>query len=663
MTSPAVGRHVLAFLAYVIVGAAFAWPLPLQMDTALPGQPSGDTGVYVWNLWVFRHELVEHHRFPFFTFEILSLASPTPLTLHNYTTFANVLAFFVLPLAGIVRTYNGLLIFSCALSAYALFLLARRRSGDEAAAWLAGAAFGFSPFLMARFTAHFSLVQAAPLPIFALLLLRLYQGGSWRVAAGAGLVVAWAYLSDPYYAVYCLLMLVFVIGYAAVTVQLPEHRARWRSGTWAIDLAILCVAGLVAGILVRGGGRVDMWGLRISMRTLYTPVLILTLLAAVRTVYWLRPHIALSLPRVALNWRVYFAAGVAGFIALSPVLFTMAQAATDTGSLGAPVLWRSSARGMDLLAFVAPNPLHPWLSYFSARWIATLPEGFVENVASIPWTMMAVVAAGAVVYRVSPPRPWVIWTSCFGLLALGPFVHVAGVNTYVPTLWTALRYVPVIGAARMPTRFGVLVAMGTAMIFCLVLAEMRKRSRRPGLLTAAVGALLLFELLPAPRTLYSATPPRPVRTIAADPRPLRVLNLPFGIRDGLGSEGDYNALYQFHQTFHEKTLIGGYLSRLPRARMGVYRQSATLRALMKLSENRPITAEERRRAFQRAPRAAERFRIGWVLIDRARTSPELHAFAREAFRLTLIESADGYDLYAVPNPWDAWPRETAAGRN
>lgn len=377
MTSPAVGRHVLAFLAFVLLGLAFAWPLPMQMDTALPGQPSGDTGVYVCNLWVFRHELVEHHRFPFFTFEILSLASPTPLTLHNYTSFANLLAFFVLPIAGIVRTYNGLLIFSCALSAYALFLLARKRSGDDVAAWLAGAAFGFSPFLMARFTAHFSLVQAAPLPIFALLLLRLYQGGSWRVAAGAGLVVAWAYLSDPYYAVYCLLMLVFVIAYSAVTVQLPEHRARWRSGTWAIDLAILCVAGLVAGILVRGGGRVDMWGLRISMRTLYTPMLMLTLLAAGRVLYWLRPHIVLSLPRVVLNWLVYFAAGAAGFLALSPVLFTMAQAATDSGSLGAPVLWRSSARGMDLLAFVAPNPLHPWLSYFSARWIATLPEGFV----------------------------------------------------------------------------------------------------------------------------------------------------------------------------------------------------------------------------------------------------------------------------------------------
>lgn len=620
------------------------------MSTALPGQPSGDTGVYVWNLWVFRHELVEHHRFPFFTFEILTLASPTPLTLHNYTTIANLAAFFVLPIAGVVATYNGLLILSCAASAYAMFLLARRRSGDDAAAWLAGVAFGFSPFMMARFQGHFSLVQAAPLPIFALLLLRLYQGGSWRVAAAAGLVVAWAYLSDPYYAVYCMLMLLFSAAYSAVTLQVSAERPRWTRGTWAIDLAILCLGGLIAGILIRGGGRVDVFGLRVSMRSLYTPVLVLTALVVVRALFAWRPRVRWHVPPVFFNWRLYFAAGVAAIVAMAPLIYTAVQASSEAASLRAPVLWRSSARGLDLLALLAPNPLHPWFGGVSAGWIASLPEGFVENVASVPWTILAVLAAGAAIYKVRLPWPWMIWTGCFTLLALGPFIHVAGLNTYIPTPWTLLRYVPIAGAARMPTRFGVLVAMGFAMLLCLMLAEVRKRSRRPALLTAVVGAVLIVELLPAPRTLYSAVPPAVVRTIAEDPRPLRVLNLPFGVRDGLTSQGNFSALAQFHQTFHGKALIGGYLSRLPRARMGEYRRSATLRALMKLSEGRALTPAERRTAFGRARRAAQRFRIGWVVIDRARVSAELAVFARDVFGLTLLASADGYDLYAVPQP-------------
>lgn len=391
-----------------------------------------------------------------------------------------------------------------------------------------------------------------------------------------------------------------------------------------------------------------MFGLRISMRSLYTPMFVLTLLVLARLVFVLRPTLKWKLPPMLLNWRFYAAAGVAGALALAPVLYTMAaQASGDGGSLRAPVLWRSSARGLDLLAFLAPNPLHPWLSGVSAAWVATLPEGFVENVASIPWTIIGVLVVGVAIYRVTLPRPWVVWTACFTLLALGPFVHVGGFNTYIPTPWALVRYVPIVGAARMPTRFGILVAMGFAMLLCLVLAEMRKRSRRPALVTAIAGALLLFELWPAPRTVYSATAPKPVRTIAADPRPLRLLNLPFGIRDGLSSEGNYNAIYQFHQTFHEKQLIGGYLSRLPRGRLGAYRGSVTLRALMKLSEGRTLTPEERQRALERAPRAAERFRIGWVLMDRARTSPELAAFAREALNLRFVESEDGYDLYEV----------------
>src|SRR5688572_6752231 len=116
MPSPAAQRHLVAIIAYLAVAAAFAWPLPAQMSTAMPGPPSGDSGVYAWNLWVFRHELIEHQRFPFFTSEILALAPPTPLTLHNYTPFANLLGVAVLPAAGLVRTYNGILILSTALS-------------------------------------------------------------------------------------------------------------------------------------------------------------------------------------------------------------------------------------------------------------------------------------------------------------------------------------------------------------------------------------------------------------------------------------------------------------------------------------------------------------------------------------------------------------------
>ena len=53
----------------------------------------------------------------------------------------------------------------------------------------------------------------------------------------------------------------------------------------------VCAAGLVAGLLVGRGGDVDLMGVKISLRGLYTPVLLLTVLSVVRGIVWLRPRI------------------------------------------------------------------------------------------------------------------------------------------------------------------------------------------------------------------------------------------------------------------------------------------------------------------------------------------------------------------------------------
>jgi hypothetical protein len=164
----------------------------MHLWTALPGEVSGDTGVYVWNLWVFRHAIVAHREMPFFTLEILSLAPAMPLTLQNYTTLANVIAFPLIPLLGIVATFNVLVISSGVAAAYSMFLCARRLTGDTAASWVAGLAFGFSPFMSARATEHFSLIQTAPLPLFVMLFERLHFRPTFRVAAAAGITVACA---------------------------------------------------------------------------------------------------------------------------------------------------------------------------------------------------------------------------------------------------------------------------------------------------------------------------------------------------------------------------------------------------------------------------------------------------------------------------------------
>jgi hypothetical protein len=107
--------------------------------------------------------------------------------------------------------------------------------------------------------------------------------------------------------------------------------------------------------------------------------------------------------------------------------------------------------------------------------------------------------------------------------------------------------------------------MGVSVLFALAVWQvLAKRQARQRLLCAAIAGALIFELAPVPRTVYSAEIPSIYRTIAADPRPVLVLELPFGVRDGLSSTGNFSAASQFYQTFHHKRLLGGYLSRVDR---------------------------------------------------------------------------------------------------
>jgi hypothetical protein len=333
---------------------------------------------------------------------------------------------------------------------------------------------------------------------------------------------------------------------------------------------------------------------------------------------------------------------------LSPVLSVTAASFGQRGWMSPQVWWRNSAPGVDLLAYVAPNPLHPLFGSLSFGWLSGLPGGFNENVASVPWLAIVTIVGAVLWAGFRPPKGWVVFTGVFAWLALGPFITVAQQLTYIPTPWALLRYLPIIGAARTPTRLSIVVMLCVSMLLVMAVQHLRSRSRHPRLLVAAIGALLLFELLPAPRTLHSAEIPEVYRIVAADPRPVRVLSLPFGLRDGISSRGNYSASSQFYQTIHEKRLVGGYISRLPGGSVDRYRRNPTLRVLLRLSEGTPVEPELYEDALQNADRNLSRLEIGYVVIDATRSSPELIAFAHQVFDLALVKKSGDLELYRTP---------------
>ena len=433
---------------------------------------------------------------------------------------------------------------------------------------------------------------------------RIYSQPTVGLACAAGATVAWAFLSDAYYAVYCLLMAGFMACYTMFSVETRPATVRRVWPRTLVDLAIVCLAGLIVGILLRGGGQVDVFGIRVSFTRLYTPVLMLTLMIGIRVWMTVRPAHREPCCRSWRTRRRRPSALVACVAILSP---------------------RAVGDGVELRAAQLDQPADLVAEQRARR----RPAGVLRAEPSAPrgsgrcrsdgcrrcraastrtsrrcpgWRSLTIV--GAVLWAgFRPLKGWVVFTGVFAWLALGPFVIVAQQLTYVPTPWALLRYLPIIGAARMPTRMTILVMLGLSMLLAMAVHHLRSRSRHPRLLVAAIGALLLFELLPAPRTLYSAEIPAVYRVVAADPRPIRVLSLPFGLRDGLSSRGNYSSSSQFYQTFHEKRLVGGYISRLPGESIERYRRNRTLRVLLRLSEGTPVEPE----LYERRPAAgAER---------------------------------------------------------
>src|SRR5512134_637148 len=112
-------------LGFVLAAGAFTWPLPLYLGTHFTGDPGGDTGVYVWNQWVFHQEVTTGHN-PLATEKILALTSKVDLTQHNYTAFLNLLALPLISWLGIVTSFNVVFLLVSALNALVAYGLIRR---------------------------------------------------------------------------------------------------------------------------------------------------------------------------------------------------------------------------------------------------------------------------------------------------------------------------------------------------------------------------------------------------------------------------------------------------------------------------------------------------------------------------------------------------------
>ena len=649
------GQGFALSASFIVLACGLTWPLALHLPTHLLGDPTGDTGVYVWNLWIFRHELLRHGHLPFSTEHVFSYTGGADFALHNYTPVAGLLATPLISLIGVVATFNVLMIALIALTGIGAFLLARQVGLGRIASWIVGALFIASPVLTARQTAHFSLVIAAPLPLFLWALLRTLKSLRTRDAVLVGVICATASYADAYYGIYCAMMGLFVIAWRFV--RLERGATARDSGTLrrTLDAAILLVVVVAGWQILSGTTLVSIGGIRIRTDTLYTPMLVLALLLSARG--WLQWRPVFSVHDPERHLPVLVRQGLVSVVVclalLSPVLVGIALRFLNDRLPQTETYWRSSPRGVDMLAYFVPNPNHWWFGRVTGRWLLPdKPDAFPEFVGSFSIVAFAVIAVAAV--RRKLPAIWIAFTALFVSLSLGPFVYVAGVNTYVPGPWAFLRYVPVIGMARSPSRFAVVAILGMCVLFGFAVDEVfRGPARLPArrFLTGVVAAALIIELMAAPRPLYSAAVPDVYRLIATTSDETgRLLELPTGIRDGTSSLGNFNASTQYFQTWHRRRLIGGYLSRISGWRRREDMRAPVLRALFTLSEGRDISDAWKQEALRSRDAFLARSCVRFVIIDKLHATESLRTFAEETLNLTTVHQDQRYELYVPADP-------------
>ena len=561
---------LVALAAFTLLTLICTWPLARGLTRDLPG----DLVDPVLNAWIIASD-VDHIAGAPADYWHPRIFAPHPLAL-AYSEHLTPQALQVLPIhlltGNPILSYNLLFLSTFVLSAFGMFLFVRDLTGSRAAAFLAGVAFGFAPYRIAQIP-HLQVLSSAWMPFTLFCLRRFFE--TRKVAPLAWSAVAWIAqnLSCGYY---LLFFSPIVIAYMLWEIS---ARGLWKDVSAVSRLAIMtaAVAAVTTPFLwpyleLRQLGfaprsiaealefRADVYGFftASSMLALWGriarafpasegelfPGLIVTLLASLAIAdAWRHPRDgvepATRLAR-ALGWL--FTAAVA--ISVGLLLGGSIRIPASRPMLRITELWRTVAvtSGLGMLVLIISARARARL-----KRLALSPAGFF---------------AAATIFA--------------ALMALGPDIYARGrlVDTAAP-YELFYRFVPGFDGLRVPARFGMIVALGLAILGGLGAAALLRR--RHGMrLVAAASLLIVVESWSAPilinynDTAYkqSGLAPLPgALALGADARPVYnfvstlpaasvVLELPLG-------EPAFDVRYMLYGLEHRHALVNGFSGGAP----------------------------------------------------------------------------------------------------
>jgi hypothetical protein len=228
----------------------------------------------------------------------------------------------------------------------------------------------------------------------------------------------------------------------------------------------------------------------------------------------------------------------------------------------------------------------------------------------------------------------------FLVWALGPFLMLAGHDVGLPLPEALARFIPLVDNARVPGRAMVGVYLSLGMLMTLRLAAASSPFKKvPGqVFEWALIALLALDYLGAPMPLTTLDRPAIYEQLARVQDESPVIELPFGIGDGLSAGlGSQDRRILYYATIHGHPLVGGYIGRMSPGAAAAYAAMPIVGNLLRLSSGQPAAEDM----------GASTVPFRYAVLDTATASPELIAYLGQTLDMDLIGSSNGRELYAV----------------
>ncbi len=199
----------LVGIGYLGLAIIMTWPLVFNISTHIMGA-GGDAPMFVWDAWWLKKVIFEGQNL--FSTDYMFWPQTINLSLHTLALVNSAIIAILSKAIGLITAFNVYFLISIALSGLFTFLLVRHITKSDLSAFVSGIIFAFSPYITMHWLGHQNLVTVWFIPLFILLILKLFEDKKWLYAVLAGLVAGLASLNDFYNPIFLIgFLLLFVI--------------------------------------------------------------------------------------------------------------------------------------------------------------------------------------------------------------------------------------------------------------------------------------------------------------------------------------------------------------------------------------------------------------------------------------------------------------------